>query len=74
MQKVSIRYGCESCEKNYEVPVTIGFLRHNEELAAFFGWSDNIRLLINGVEMSDEVVVPSGSLVVVETKANKKGN
>lgn len=72
MQKVTVRYGVDSINKTFEIPVTIGQLRRNAEIRAALGYGDNIKLLINGVEMPDDAVVPNDGTVVVETRSNAK--
>jgi len=72
MQKVTIRYGVDSINKTFEIPVTIGGIRRNTEIRAALGYGDNIKLLINGIEMPDDAVVPNDGTVVVETRSNSK--
>jgi len=74
MQKVTIRYGVDSINKTFEIPVTIGQLRNNQEIRAALGYGDNVKLLINGVEMPDNAVVPNDGTVVVETRCNAKAS
>lgn len=72
MQKVTIKYGIESLDKSFTIPVTIRQLRTDANIKAVLGYGDNVRLLINGVEMPDDAVVPNGATVIVETRANQK--
>jgi hypothetical protein len=74
MQKVTIRYGVDTIEKQFTVPVTIGSLRLDQNIRAGLGYGDNVKFLINGIEMSNDVIVPNGATVVVETAANSKAN
>lgn len=74
MQRVTVKYGVDSVDKSFTVPVTIGSLRRDGNLKATLGYGDNVRLLINGVELTDDVIVPNGATVVIETAANSKAN
>jgi hypothetical protein len=74
MQKIVIRYGIDQLDKSFTIPVTIGQLRQDATIRAGLGFGDNTKWLISGVEMSDDVVVPNGAVVVVETRANTKAN
>lgn len=74
MQQVTIRYGIDSITKQFTVPVTIGSLKNDASVRAALGFGDNVKALINGVEMGDDVVVPNGATVVFETRANTKAS
>lgn len=71
-QLVTIRYGVESIDRNLIAPVTIGHLRQDANIKAALGYGDSVKFLINGVEMGNDVIVPNGSTVVVETTCNSK--
>lgn len=71
-QHVTVKYGLDNIQKTYDVPVTIGQLRADRSVKAGLGYGDNVRFLLNGVELGDDAVVPNGATVVVETKANTK--
>lgn len=72
--QVTVRYGIDQLTRTFEVPVTIGQLRRDGTIRSALGFGDNTRMLINGVPMSDDVNVPNGATVVVETAANTKAN
>ena len=74
MQTVNIRYGIDTMTKQFTVPVTVGSLKADPSIRAGLGFGDNVKCLINGIEMSDDVIVQSGQTVVFETKANTKAN
>jgi hypothetical protein len=74
VQRITIRYGVDSIQKTFEIPVTIGQLRRNTEIRAALGYGDNIKLLMNGVEMPDTAIVPNEGVVVIETRANAKAS
>ena len=71
---VTVRYGVESYEKEFPGSPTIAEVRTNSSLKAILGFSDNVRALISGVEQPDDVRVPEGSVVVLETRANQKAS
>lgn len=71
-QSVTIKFGIESVTKEFDVPVTIGQLRANQEVRAVLGYGDNVNLLIAGSVQSDNFIVPNNSVVVVENRANQK--
>jgi len=72
MQTVTIRYGIESLTKTFTIPVKISDLRNNDDIRAALGYGDNVRFLIDGVEQSDNTIVPNGATVSVETVCNSK--
>jgi hypothetical protein len=67
-----VKYGVDSSELSNQQPTTIGAVRSNPNLRALLGYGDNINLLINGVAMTDDTLIPDGATVVVETAANQK--
>lgn len=71
-QQVTIRYGVDSVTRTFDVPVTIRQLRQDANIRATLGYGDSVKFLINGVEMSDDVTVPNGATVSVETACNTK--
>jgi len=71
---VTVRYGVETYDKEFAGSPTIAEVRSNTSLKAILGFSDNVRALINGVEQPDDVRVPEGSVVQLETRANQKAN
>lgn len=71
-QQVTIKYGMDTIQKSMEAPVTIGTIRRDPNIRSVLGYGDQVRLMINGVAMSDDTTVPSGAMVTVETAANTK--
>lgn len=72
MQKVTIRYGLNSLDKTFNIPVTIRTLKLDTTIRAALGYGDNVVMLLNGVAMPDDAIVPNGATVTVETAANTK--
>lgn len=68
----TVKYGVDCVVKNPATNPTIGEIRSDENLQAALGFGDNINLLINGVAQTDNVNVPDGAVVTVETAANQK--
>jgi hypothetical protein len=72
MISYTVKYGVDSTTLSNQQPTNIGSVRQNPNLRALLGYGDNINLLINGVAMSDDTLIPDGATVVVETAANQK--
>lgn len=72
MIQVTVRYGLE--QETVQLPMNSRFadIRDNMSLRASLGYGDNIKLLVNGVEMPMDAIVPSGCFVTAETAANSK--
>lgn len=74
MQKVTVRYGLNTLDKTFTIPVTIRQLRNDQSIRAVLGYGDNVNLLINGIAMPDDAIVANGAIVTVETAANTKAS
>ena len=72
MISYTVKYGVDSTTLSNQQPTNIGAVRLNPNLRALLGYGDNINLLINGVAMTDDTLIPDGATVVVETAANQK--
>lgn len=72
--QITLRHGVETLNKTVEQGTTIGQLIGDSNIRAVFGCGDNIRALINGVEMGNDVEVPNGATVVFETRCNSKAS
>jgi hypothetical protein len=70
--QVTVKYGIEKIEKNVNEGTTVGQLIGDPNIRAVFGCGDNVRALINGVEMGTDVRVPANATVVFETRCNSK--
>lgn len=71
---VSVRYGIEEMELALPYAATFADMKRSTKLRAGLGFGDNIRALVNGVEMPDTAQVPNGGTVVIETKCNSKAS
>ena len=72
MFKCSVVYGPDSEPFEQDTPIKVGDIRRSEDLRDQLGYGDNVNLMIGGITMPDDALVPNGSVVVIETAANKK--
>lgn len=71
--RLMIRYGFKEATREYfNAPPTVGDLRQDGDLRRELGYGDNVRILVNDVEVPDNTTIPNGATVVIETAANKK--
>lgn len=73
-QHVTVKYGLDSVTRSYDVPVFVSTLRADTALRAFLGYGDNVRFLMNGVELPDSATIANGSVITVETRCNTKAS
>ncbi len=72
MIQVSIRCGMRETTRQYSASPSVGELKADRDLRDELGFSDNVRVLVNGVEQPDYLRLPNGSAVTIETAANTK--
>lgn len=72
MFNCTVVYGPDQTEHSSDSPIRISDIRNSEELRDELGYGDNVNLSIGGIAMPDDALVPEGSVVVIETAANKK--
>lgn len=65
-------YGPDESEHTSDIPIKIGDIRRDQELRDELGYGDNVNLMIGGIAMPDDAMVPQNSVVVIETAANRK--
>jgi hypothetical protein len=65
-------YGPDESEFTSDTPIKIGDIRRAQELRDELGYGDNVNLMIGGIAMPDDAMVPQNSVVVIETAANRK--
>ncbi len=71
--QITIKFGAvDATTLSYDVPVTVATLKACRRARAALGYGDNVRVLLDGTELSDATQVPNGSTVIVETKVNSK--
>jgi hypothetical protein len=69
---ITIKYGLDSISKTFTQPVYVRDIKANASVRAALGFGDNIRVLMNGVELPDGAQLSNGSLVIIETACNTK--
>jgi hypothetical protein len=72
MMQVTVRYGMDQQTVSLPMGTRFGDLRNNSELRMNLGYGDNVKFLVNGVEMPPDANVVNGALITVETAANTK--
>lgn len=72
MFKCTVVYGPDSETFEQDTPIKIGDIRRSEDLRDQLRYGDNVNLMIGGITMPDDAIVPQDSVVVIETAANKK--
>jgi hypothetical protein len=72
MKNITIRYGSDIREVTVESSTTVAQLLADSTNRVVLGYGDNVQALIGGIAQPGDVVVPSGSTVVIENKANSK--
>lgn len=74
MHQVKIRFGIDNITKSFQSAPTVGELKENDDIRATLGYGDNVKALVNGVEVGDDVTLGPGQEVVFETAANQKAS
>ncbi len=72
MFKCTVVYGPDSETYEQDTPIKVGDIRRSDDLRDTLGYGDNVNLMIGGITMPDDAIVPNDSVVVIETAANKK--
>jgi hypothetical protein len=72
MFTIQVRYGMQTEPKSSDSPITIGQIRRDSSLRAILGYGDNVTLLVGGIAMPDDAIVPNNAEVVAETTCNTK--
>lgn len=72
MFKCTVVYGPDTEVFEQDGPIKVGDIRRSDDLRDTLGYGDNVNLMIGGITMPDDAIVPNDSVVVIETAANKK--
>lgn len=72
MKKITVMYGADRFTTEVECSATFGDIVANDRIQAALGYGDNVRALVNGVEMTNSSVPSDGSTIVLETRCNEK--
>ena len=62
----------EEYAKTFDHAVTVRDVRTDANVRAALGFGDSVRVIMNGISLSDDAVVPNGARLLVETAANTK--
>lgn len=72
MWKIRVQYGVDVEEMESDRPITVRAIKGNESLRDKLRYGDRVNVIQNGVTLSDDTIVQSGTLVKIETAANTK--
>lgn len=72
MKNVSLQYGSQSHNMTLNDNANIGQALADGTARVILGYGDNVHGLIGGVAQTNDTIIPHGSTVVVENKANSK--
>jgi hypothetical protein len=72
MIQVTVAYGFSRTTVALNAGARFADLKANYGLRAELGFGDNIRMLMNGIDMPLESIIPNGAFVTIETAANTK--
>lgn len=70
--KVTIKYGTDSLSKSFASGSTIGTIKRSNAVKNSLGFGDNVKFLVNDVEVGESAELVDGMTVRVETAANTK--
>jgi len=71
---VTIRFGTDVCNKHFDRQPTVNQVINSASVKAELGYGDNVRALVNGVELAGSALVEDGSTIILEVKANSKAS
>lgn len=74
MFRVTIRFGYSEAIRDFVSAPTAGQIKSDQSLRTELHYSDNVRLLMNGVQLRDDNQIPNGATVDIETAANNKSH
>lgn len=70
---VNVHYGMDQTSKFFPGDsVSVGQVIANPTVKAQLGYGDNVRVLMDGVEVSSETTISDGDSLYVEVRANSK--
>ena len=72
MKNITAKYGVDSINKQVDDDFTFGELQESDAFKAALGFGDNTKALVEGIEQSQQTVIPNGAVVRLETAANSK--
>lgn len=72
MKRITIKYSINELSREVPDQTTVGQLIGDTAVKAALGYGDNIKVLLHGVELPSDAVIPPGETLFVETRANQK--
>lgn len=70
----TVKYGVDSVTRTMPGGTSVGDVLDDENVKAVLGYGDSVRCLISGVEQPEDAGIPHQAVLVIETRANTKGN
>lgn len=72
MKNITLKYGSQPHTMTVSDNTNIGQALADGTAKVILGYGDNVHGLINGIAQTNDTVIPDGSMVVIENKANSK--
>ena len=72
MKRVTVKYSINALSREVPEGTTVGQLVGDTAVKAALGFGDNIKVLLHGVELPNDAVIPPGECLFIETRANQK--
>jgi len=72
MKNITLQYGSSTHNMTVNDNTNIGQALADGTARVILGYGDNVHGLIGGVAQTNDTVIPSGSTVVIENRANSK--
>jgi hypothetical protein len=69
---ITIRYGLNSVTRDFPPGITVGQVLRDPNVKAGLGYSDNVKGLLNGVELPPDAILQPDTALVVEARVNAK--
>ena len=69
---INIRYGIETASRYVADGTTVGQVIADPSVKTELGYGDNVRALMDGVEVPTSTVPSENATIVVEVRANQK--
>ena len=74
MKTITVKYGSEVRNVIVNENTTIAQIIADPTTRVVLGYGDNVRALVNSVEMPGDAIPGNGTIVSLETRANSKAN
>lgn len=70
--QIVVKYGLDQLSREVPAGTTVGRVLSDPNVKASLGFGDNVRGLIDSVEIPGDATLPAGAVLNVETRANSK--